>query len=84
MKLTAQITISYSPLVESAEQIFLHNDYRRHSHYYHLQQLIIFAATAIPSTMSHGTYSDIISSYALLNGTIHSKEHAVRPQGYVD
>jgi hypothetical protein len=68
MKLnTAQITISYSdvnlaasPFVESAEQIFLHNDYRRDSHYDHLQQLIIFAATAIPSTMSYGTYSNII------------------------
>lgn len=46
MKLnTAQITISYrdvnkaaSPFVESAEQAFLRNDYRRHSHYDHLQQ----------------------------------------------
>jgi hypothetical protein len=67
MKLnTAQITISYkdvnkaaSPFVESAEQIFLHNDYRRHSHYDHLQQLVTFSANAIPSTMSHGAYSNI-------------------------
>jgi len=50
----AQTTISYrdvnmaaSPFVESAEQIFLHNDYRRHGHYNHLQQLIILPATDI-------------------------------------